>query len=95
LNIATLPAVEAPAAALIAQLRSLLSEELGLPQDIADCAGIFSGRLLQSIDAVTLILLLRERFDIAVRPDEVSLSNFDSLALIAQFIALDRKTVAN
>jgi acyl carrier protein len=92
LSMATLPAFEVPAAELVAQVRALLSDELGLPQDLEDSEGIFSGRYLQSIDVVTIILLLRERFGITVRPDEVNLSNFDSIALITHFIERSKRT---
>jgi len=92
LSMVTLPDFEVPATELVAQVRALLSDELGLPQDIEDSEGIFSGRHLQSIDVVTIILLLHERFDITVRPDEVNLSNFDSIALIAHFIKRSKST---
>lgn len=92
LNNTTLPTFEAPAAELIVRVRSLLSDELGLPPDIEESEGLFSNRHLQSIDVVTIIMLLRERFDITVRPDEVNLSNFDSISLIADFIERNEKT---
>jgi acyl carrier protein len=94
LDINTMPGIGMPSAGLARQVKALLSDELGLPPDIEDSEGIFSGGYLQSIDVVTIILLLREKFAVVVRPDEVSLGNFDSIALISNFIERERNRPA-
>lgn len=94
LDINTMAEIGMPGAGLVLQVKALLSEELGLPPDIGDSEGIFSGGYLQSIDVVTIILLLREKFAVVVRPDEVNLRNFDSIALISNFIERERNRPA-
>ncbi|HEY8023841.1 MAG TPA: phosphopantetheine-binding protein [Burkholderiaceae bacterium] len=79
-------ALEAPSPSLVMEVKTLLSDELGLPTDISESEGIFSGGHLQSIDVVTIILLMREKFGVVVRPEAVNLQNFDSISLISQMI---------
>jgi len=57
------------------------------PQDIEDAAPIFvEGLGLDSIDALELVVLVEERFNITIPDEDVGKKAFSSVAALADFI---------
>ena len=77
-------------AALSAEVKELLSTGLRLdvrPADIQDDAPIFGEGLgLDSIDALELVVLVEERFNVTIPDEEVGKRAFGSVAALADFI---------
>lgn len=77
------------------EVKALLVTGLRLtlgPEDIADDAPIFGqsedgqGLGLDSIDALELVVLVEERFDVAIPDEDVGKRAFASVAALADFI---------
>jgi acyl carrier protein len=79
---------------LRAEVKALLAEGLRLelaPADIPDDAPIFGEGLgLDSIDALELVVLVEERFRVAIPDEEVGKRAFASVTALVDFIAAER-----
>lgn len=79
---------------LRAEVKALLASGLRLdvaPADIPDDAPIFGDGLgLDSIDALELVVLVEERFQVAIPDEEVGKRAFASVAALVEFIAAER-----
>ena len=71
------------------QIRTLITEELlddpNLPFD--DETSLFRGKVLDSINLISLIDLLEQAFDIKISPRELSADSMDSIDNIAAFVS--------
>jgi len=80
--------------ALRREVKELLATGLRLqiaPADIPDDAPIFGDALgLDSIDALELVVLIEERFGIAIPDEEVGKKAFASINALAEFIAAEQ-----
>jgi acyl carrier protein len=79
------------------EVKALLVSGLRLevaPQDIADAAPIFGtddgGLGLDSIDALELVVLVEERFHIAIADEDVGRRAFASVDALVEFIVAER-----
>jgi len=81
-------------AALSAEVKELLSTGLRLdvrPADIQDDAPIFGEGLgLDSIDALELVVLVEERFKVAIPDEDVGRRAFASVTALVDFIVTER-----
>jgi len=81
-------------AALSAEVKELLSTGLRLdvrPGDIQDDAPIFGEGLgLDSIDALELVVLVEERFKVAIPDEDVGRRAFASVSALVDFIVTER-----
>jgi acyl carrier protein len=82
-------------ATLKSKLKELLVSGLRLqdtvPASIADDQPIFvEGLGLDSIDALELVVLIEERFGIAIPDEEVGKSAFASINALAEYIAVEQ-----
>jgi acyl carrier protein len=82
--------------ALIRQLKMLLVEGLRLdlrPADIGDATAIFGeeGLKLDSIDALELVVLVEERFDVSIPDEETGRVAFESVSVLADYILAERE----
>ena len=81
-------------AALSAEVKELLSTGLRLdvrPADIQDDAPIFGEGLgLDSIDALELVVLVEERFKVAIPDEDVGRRAFASVSALVDFIVTER-----
>lgn len=81
-------------AALATEVKELLSTGLRLdvpPADIVDDAAIFGEGLgLDSIDALELVVLVEERFQVAIPDEEVGRRAFASVTALVDFILSER-----
>jgi acyl carrier protein len=70
-------------------VRELLSEVAGSQaiEHIADDDQLFERMLLDSLQLITLVSSLEERFRVVVAPEDLIPENFESIAAIAEFIA--------
>ena len=79
---------------LLAEVKGLLITGLRLdraPSDIPDDSPIFGEGLgLDSIDALELVVLVEERFHVAIPDEEVGKRAFASVASLVDFIAAER-----
>jgi acyl carrier protein len=80
--------------ALRAEVKDLLTAGLRLdvsPADILDDAPIFGEGLgLDSIDALELVVLVEERFQVAIPDEEVGRRAFASINALVEFIMSER-----
>jgi acyl carrier protein len=80
--------------ALRAEVKDLLTAGLRLdvsPADILDDAPIFGEGLgLDSIDALELVVLVEERFQVAIPDEEVGRRAFASVNALVEFIMSER-----
>jgi acyl carrier protein len=80
--------------ALRAEVKDLLTAGLRLdvsPADIPDDAPIFGEGLgLDSIDALELVVLVEERFQVAIPDEEVGRRAFASVNALVEFIMSER-----
>jgi len=80
--------------ALRRQVKEMLSTGLRLevgPDDITDDGAIFGEGLgLDSIDALELVVLVEERFDVQIPDEEVGKQAFASVRALADFIAAQK-----
>jgi acyl carrier protein len=80
--------------ALRAEVKDLLTAGLRLdvtPADIVDDAPIFGDGLgLDSIDALELVVLVEERFQVAIPDEEVGRRAFASVNALVEFIMSER-----
>ena len=80
--------------ALSAEVKELLSTGLRLdvrPADIQDDAPIFGEGLgLDSIDALELVVLVEERFKVAIPDEDVGRRAFASVSALVDFIVTER-----
>lgn len=60
-------------------IRPLVIDRLGLEPDIADDAALFSSGLLDSLNAVQLLLALNDDLGISLSPLDVALDDFDTI----------------
>ena len=77
--------------AMIAKLKAMLVEGLNLemrPEDIGDSISIFGddGLGLDSIDALELVVLVEEHFDVAIPDEETGQAVFRSVAVLADYL---------
>jgi acyl carrier protein len=77
-----------------AALKDLLVEGLRLedvrPEDIDDAAPIFvEGLGLDSVDALELVVLVEEKFNIQIPDEEVGKKVFASIDALADFVAAE------
>jgi acyl carrier protein len=81
-------------AQLLAEVKGLLITGLRLdraPADIPDDSPIFGEGLgLDSIDALELVVLVEEKFQVAIPDEEVGKRAFASVAALVDFIAAER-----
>jgi acyl carrier protein len=81
-------------AQLLAEVKGLLITGLRLdraPADIPDDSPIFGDGLgLDSIDALELVVLVEEKFQVAIPDEEVGKQAFASVASLVDFIAAER-----
>lgn len=81
-------------AALIAEVKALLTTGLRLdrsPSEIPDDSPIFGDGLgLDSIDALELVVLVEERFQVSIPDEEVGKRAFSSVNALADFISAER-----
>ena len=82
--------------ALIAELKSKLIEVLNLervqPEDIQDDAPLFGAGLgLDSIDALELVAMLEDDYNILIQERAVADKAFTSVRALAQFVSTNRK----
>ena len=82
-------------ATLKLKLKELLISGLRLqdvtPADIADDQPIFvDGLGLDSIDALELVVLIEEHFDVAVPDEEIGKQAFASIDALADFVSAER-----
>ena len=81
-------------AALRAEVKELLATGLRLevgPEDIADDSPIFGDGLgLDSIDALELVVLIEERFRVAIPDEDVGREAFASVNALVDFILHER-----
>ena len=81
-------------AALLTEVKELLSTGLRLdvrPAEIPDDSPIFGEGLgLDSIDALELIVLVEERFQVAIEDEDVGKRAFASVRALVDFIAAER-----
>jgi len=79
---------------LLAEVKALLTTGLRLdraPSDIPDDAPIFGEGLgLDSIDALELVVLVEEKFHVAIPDEEVGKRAFASVGALVDFIAAER-----
>ncbi|MBN2225335.1 MAG: acyl carrier protein [Deltaproteobacteria bacterium] len=54
--------------------------------EIHDDTSLFQDRVLKSINLVQLIVFIEETYNIKVKPSEVNIENFDSIAKILRFL---------
>ena len=73
----------------LGSVRELLGDIVGsqVVGGIADDDQLFERMLLDSLHLITLVTSLEERFQVAVRPEDLIPENFQSIAAIADFIA--------
>lgn len=85
--------------ALRAEVKALLASGLRLdlaPTDILDDSPIFGtgangeGLGLDSIDALELVVLVEERFHVAIPDEDVGKRAFDSVSALVDFILSER-----
>ena len=80
--------------ALAAEVKELLTSGLRLdvsPAEIVDDAPIFGEGLgLDSIDALELVVLVEERFRVAIPDEDVGRRAFASVRALVEFIANER-----
>jgi acyl carrier protein len=80
--------------ALRSEVKELLTTGLRLemsPVDIADDAPIFGEGLgLDSIDALELVVLVEERFRVAIPDEDVGRRAFASVSALVDFIVAER-----
>ncbi|MCB1179853.1 MAG: hypothetical protein KDK36_19915 [Leptospiraceae bacterium] len=68
-------------------IKDVLFNEFGLDEsDIKEETKLFQSGLLASIDMLQLTNLLEEKFNIKFQDDQIKMSNFESINLIAQMI---------
>jgi acyl carrier protein len=74
-------------------IRELLSEIVGseVVGGIADDDQLFERMLLDSLHLITLVASLEERFQVAVRPEDLTPENFQSMSAIASFVATNAR----
>lgn len=65
------------------------------PQTLTDTTPLISGGIIDSIDAVRLIVFLEGEFDIDVEAFDVDLDHLDTLEALEQFVASKRRAVAS
>jgi acyl carrier protein len=79
---------------LRAEVKDLLTNGLRLdvsPTDIPDDSAIFGDGLgLDSIDALELVVLVEERFQVTIPDEEVGKRAFASVSALVDFIAAER-----
>ena len=80
--------------ALVTEVKELLTSGLRLdvsPAEIVDDAPIFGEGLgLDSIDALELVVLVEERFRVAIPDEDVGRRAFASVSALVEFIAGER-----
>ncbi|MTI10396.1 acyl carrier protein [Curvivirga aplysinae] len=69
------------------RIRKLLCDEFGLEENLDVNEKIFSSGFLDSMDVLTLIVLMEKEFAIKVPVFEASLDMFDSITEINKLIA--------
>lgn len=69
------------------KIRTLVVETFGLDADIANDAILFSGGLLDSLSAVTLLGVLEDQLGVVLSPLDVSLDDVDSIDAIVATVA--------
>jgi acyl carrier protein len=69
-------------------VRELLAEVVGsqVVQGIADDDHLFERMLLDSLQLITLVSSLEERFRVVVAPEDLVPENFESIEDIAEFV---------
>jgi acyl carrier protein len=81
---------------LTQQLKGLIIEGLRLemrPDDIGDTTPIFGeeGLKLDSIDALELVVLVEERFNVSIPDEETGRLAFESVSVLADYILSERE----
>ena len=73
--------------AILEFLRSMLDEEFGLndPAPASDDP-LFTVGLLDSVDILSVVAMIEERYPIRVNPMSVSMEKLDSIERMAEFI---------
>jgi acyl carrier protein len=85
-------------AAIVAQLKKVISEELDVnlkPEEMDENVSLFEDGLgFDSIATVELISLVEKYFDVEFADSELSPEYFSSLKVLADFIASKQQTVS-
>lgn len=64
-----------------------LQNDLAVDQDLDEQSPLFSTGLLDSVSMMNLILFIEQRSGAEVRPSDVTLDNFDTVARIVAYAA--------
>jgi acyl carrier protein len=64
-----------------------LRNDLSVDQDLDEQSALFSTGLLDSVSMMNLILFIEQRSGAEVRPSDVTLDNFDTVARIVAYAA--------
>lgn len=80
---------------LMARIREMMVRGLHLdirPEDIVDTAPIFGeeGLGLDSLDALEMVVLVEEEFQVSIPDEEVGKRAFASVAVLADYIRAER-----
>jgi len=66
-------------------LINYLQNDLSVDQDLDEQSALFSTGLLDSVSMMNLILFIEQRSGAEVRPSDVTLDNFDTVARIVAY----------
>jgi acyl carrier protein len=82
---------------LIARIREMIVKGLHLdirPEDVSEAGPIFGddGLGLDSLDALELVVLVEEEFQVSIPDEEVGKRAFASVAVLADYILSERGT---
>ena len=67
-------------------IRDFLKTEFGIrDEDLGEGQALFSGGLLDSLNALNVVVFLESRFGLKISPLDVTVGDIDSVAMIADF----------
>lgn len=67
-------------------LSTFLRDELNISEPIDGTTELFSSGLLDSVSMVTLIGFIEEKGGVTIRPNDVTLENFDCISRIVDYV---------